>query len=304
MGSNKLFKMKNAVIILLLAFVVSANCLAQDASFTQFNSAPLWYNPAFAGSIKEKRISALYRNQWPEIEANYQTVYASYDQYVKLVRGGIGFMSVYDNAGGTFKTFTNSLAYAPKIKLGEKFSISPGLKFSYHYQSIDLSNLIFGDMIDSLGNITNSTSETMNDHVSFFDLSSGIVLNSTSFYVGLAVEHLLEPNQSFMDGESPLPRRYSLTAAYTYQSKNNKFSFTPSLLWQKQQDFYMLFISSTFKYKWLALGIGTRFGDAVMLMAGLDLKKFRVNYSYDLTISKLTNATGGAHEVSLRCLIK
>jgi len=33
-------------------------------------------------------------------------------------------------------------------------------------------------------------------------------------------------------------------------------------------------------------------------MVGLQVSMFKVGYSYDLTISKLTNATGGAHEVS------
>lgn len=308
MGSNKLFKMKNIVIVLLLAFVFSTNGFSQDASFTQFNSAPLWYNPAFAGSIKEKRIAVLFRNQWPKLSGGgYQTVYASYDQYVKQLRGGIGFMTTYDNEFGTFRTYTNSLAYAPKIKLGEKFSISPGLKFSYHYESIDLSKLTFGDMIDSLGNITGTTSETIYNYVSLFDLASGIVLNSTSFYVGLAVEHLLEPNQSFMGGESPLPRRYVLSAAYTYLSKNKKISITPNLLWQKQDIAHMLITSTTLKYKWLLVGGGYRFGDALLAMAGTEIKGFRINYSYDYTISKLnsvTGGTGGTHEVSMRYLIK
>ena len=299
--------MKKVISLLFVAFIVINNAFGQDASFTQFNSAPLWYNPAFAGSITEKRAEVLYRDQWPKISGGgYQTIYASYDQYVKRVRGGIGFMSTYDNAFGALRTFTNSLAYAPKIKI-KKFSISPGIKFSYVYTSIDISKLTFGDMIDSYGGYTGTTSETVYPSVSYFDLSSGVVLNTTSFYVGFDVEHLLEPNESFVGGESPLPRRYALTAAYTYQSKNKKISITPNLLWQKQQDFYMLMTTATFKYKWFLVGGGYRFGDAMLAMAGIEFHGLRINYSYDNTTSTLnsvTGGTGGAHEVSLRCLIK
>lgn len=282
------------------------SAFAQDASFTQFNSAPLWYNAAFAGSITEKRAEVLYRDQWPKLSGGYQTIYASYDQYVKKVRGGVGFMSTYDNALGTFRTYTNSLAYAPKIKI-KNFSISPGIKFSYIFKSLDVSELTFGDMIDSQSGFVYTTQESINDHVSFFDLSSGIVFNTTSFYVGFDVEHLLEPNESFVGGESPLPRRYALTAGYTYQSKNKNFSITPNLLWQSQQTARMLITSATFKYKWFLVGGGYRFGDALLAMAGIEFHGLRINYSYDYTTSKLntvTGGTGGAHEISLRCLIK
>jgi hypothetical protein len=39
----------------------------------------------------------------------------------------------------------------------------------------------------------------------------------------------------------------------------------------------------------------------VILMAGLEVdQQFRVIYSYDITISKLTMRSGGAHEISLQ----
>lgn len=292
------------VLFVLGLFILFMDVVAQDPSFTQFNSAPLWYNPAFAGSIKEKRISALYRNQWPALEGGgYQTAYVSYDQYVKLLRGGVGFMSLYDQAGSILKTYTNSLVYAPKIKLSEKISISPAFKFSFCHKSIDVSALTFGDMIDPRYGFVNTTAETVKEATSFFDLTTGIVLNTNSFYTGLNVEHLLEPNQGFI-GESPLPRRYSIVTGYTYQLKNEKFSITPTVLFQKQQDFYMLMSNVSFRYKWLLLGAGYRFGDAILTMAGVEIGNLRVNYSYDITVSKLTNATGGAHEVSVRYLIK
>lgn len=188
--------MKNALFLFLILFL-SKNCFAQDISFTQFNSAPLWYNPAFAGSRQENRFSVLYRNDlkpW----GNYQTVYASYDQYVRQVKGGVGFMTMYDRAD-LVNTFTNSLVYAPKIKLSSTFSISPGITFSHFYKAVDISQLnTLGYIIDPrYGYFLADTSqvEELIDHKSFFDLSTGIVLNTTSFYIGIAVNHLLEPDQ-------------------------------------------------------------------------------------------------------------
>ena len=43
--------------------------------------------------------------------------------------------------------------------------------------------------------------------------------------------------------------------------------------------------------------------DAVIFMFGLQHERVRVAYSYDLTVSKLANLSGGAHEVSLQLLL-
>ena len=39
--------------------------------------------------------------------------------------------------------------------------------------------------------------------------------------------------------------------------------------------------------------------DAFILSMRIDAGAFRVGYSYDITISPLTNASGGSHELSL-----
>ena len=58
---------------LVVFFVVGLNkTLAQDPQFSQFYAAPLYLNPAFAGSAQEARVGINYRNQWPQIDdANF-----------------------------------------------------------------------------------------------------------------------------------------------------------------------------------------------------------------------------------------
>jgi len=38
--------------------------------------------------------------------------------------------------------------------------------------------------------------------------------------------------------------------------------------------------------------------DAFMLLVGIQTYGFKFGYSYDMTVPKLSNATGGAHELS------
>ena len=39
--------------------------------------------------------------------------------------------------------------------------------------------------------------------------------------------------------------------------------------------------------------------DAVIALLGFEYKQYKIGYAYDYTISKLTNATGGSHEISI-----
>ena len=51
----------------------------QDPQFSQFYAAPLYLNPAFAGSTNQGRAGTNYRNQWPAVDANYTTLSAFAD---------------------------------------------------------------------------------------------------------------------------------------------------------------------------------------------------------------------------------
>ena len=40
--------------------------------------------------------------------------------------------------------------------------------------------------------------------------------------------------------------------------------------------------------------------DAIIFLLGYELEKYKIGYSYDLTVSKLGMNSGGAHEISLQ----
>jgi hypothetical protein len=39
--------------------------------------------------------------------------------------------------------------------------------------------------------------------------------------------------------------------------------------------------------------------DALILLVGFEYDKFKFGYSYDITVSELSTASGGAHEISM-----
>ena len=71
------------------------------------------------------------------------------------------------------------------------------------------------------------------------------------------------------------------------------------MIWTYQQGFYQLNIGTYIKYGTFTVGAWMRNRDAFILTFGVDTGTFKIGYSYDLTISQLTNQSGGAHEVSL-----
>ena len=73
--------------------------LAQDPTFTQFYSNPVYLNPALAGSSGCPRIALNYRNEWPQLTGNYITYSAAYDTYAKNISGGIGIIALHDQQG-------------------------------------------------------------------------------------------------------------------------------------------------------------------------------------------------------------
>ena len=80
---------------------------------------------------------------------------------------------------------------------------------------------------------------------------------------------------------------------------------SPSVLYRRQGEFQQLNIGTYVSKGPLWAGVwhrgffkdGTR--DALIVLVGVDTPLIRFGYSYDITISDLTPATGGAHELSL-----
>src|SRR5678815_5617643 len=83
-------------LLLLLMPQACVNVSAQDPQFSQFYAAPLYLNPAFAGSTNQGRAGVNYRNQWPAIDANFTTLSAFADFYLEDYNSGVGAILTRD----------------------------------------------------------------------------------------------------------------------------------------------------------------------------------------------------------------
>jgi type IX secretion system PorP/SprF family membrane protein len=287
--------------------MIGINSNAQDPTFTQFYANPLYLNPALAGSHGCSRFASNYRNEWPKLTGNYTTYSASWDSYFKNISGGIGILATHDQQGqGTINTSMLGLIYSYHLQLGRKWKLQFGARASWYQKYLDWDKLTFGDMIDPRRGFIYSTGDVpRGGSRGFFDASAGLVLFNKYFFAGAAVHHLNRPNESMIVGESKMPMRITghmgAEIKLGRQSKySNGTSIMPNVIYQYQNGFMELSVGTYVKYGPLNIGVWYRNRDAFILTAGINTGKFKLGYSYDVTVSKLNNGvSGGSHEISL-----
>lgn len=295
-----------AVLCTLIAGLWFQEAKAQDPEFTQFYANPLYLNPAFAGSAKCPRIIANYRNQWPAISGTFITQTVSYDQFVPAIYGGAGIQLMRDAAGdGTLINYRANLQYAYTFNLSREFAMKAGIEASFFQLSLDWSKLTFGDQIDPRKGFIHPTADTpRGGNVSNADFSAGILGFSENYFAGIAVHHLTEPNESLILSTSPLPRKVTAHAGGKFRLGDNYNAasasyISPNIMYQQQKDFKQLLVGLYLTKGPIVGGVWYRNKDSFILLAGVQTELIRFGYSYDVTVSKLTTATGGSHELSV-----
>jgi len=299
-----MFMMKRLVIALGLVLSVGLGDLfAQDPEFTQFYANPLYLNPAFAGTARCPRICLNYRNQWPGITGTFVTYSASYDQHIDGISGGVGFLFTNDRAGqATINTTNISGIYSYQLNITREFSMKVGLQATYAQKSVDWSKLNFGDMIDPRRGFVYNTTEVPNEtSITNVDFSAGLLGYSRRYFFGFAVHHITEPDEGFL-GQSKLPMKYTghAGAVIPIGGRYGDSGISPNVLYQKQGDFQQLNLGIYFNKGPLVGGAWYRNQDSFILLLGFQQDLFKFGYSYDVTVSKLTNATAGSHELSFQ----
>jgi type IX secretion system PorP/SprF family membrane protein len=309
-------RMKKSVLILTFILAIlsinSEETCAQDPQFSQFYANPLYLNPAFAGTARCPRIALNYRNQWPGIPGNFVTYSASYDQHIDDIAGGLGLLVTNDRAGmGNLTTTTFSAMYSYQLSITRNFSIRAGLQGTYFQKRLDWYNLTFGDQIsDRNGFVYNTAEQPILNRRGAPDFSAGLLAFSDKFFGGFSVHHLTQPNEGFIRAnQSRLPRKYTVHAgAVLPLSQFEDITISPNIVFQQQLNFQQLNLGLYVTKGPVVGGLWYRNADAVIALIGFKQERYRIGYSYDVTISRLSNASAGAHEISLilnfKCKVK
>lgn len=308
-----------------IALIFSLFCgtltVAQDMHFTQFYSSPLVLNPALAGADVCSRASLTYRNQWPGIKKTYRSYLLSLDHFFHTKNIGAGFMIANDVAGtGNLRTTIVNGSIAYEAKLTKKLYMRLGAQPAIVVKSLNYDDLLFGDQI-ARGGSSVATVESPADTKTFFDVGAGGLLYTKTHWVGISAFHLNKPNQS-MRGEPTgiLPVKFSIHAGGKFEvnpKKEEREEFqrkfiSPALNYRHQNKFDQLDIGFYYTQSVFNLGLwyrgiplfksyapGYRNNDAIAIITGVKTPRFNFGYSYDITISRLTMLSRGAHEITI-----
>jgi type IX secretion system PorP/SprF family membrane protein len=279
--------------------------IGQDNQYSQFYSAQLYLNPAFAGTKVCPRVIMNFRDQWPGISGQYVSYGLSYDQSVGK-NSGIGVVFNGDDAGeGTIKTNSINVVFSPKVRLGKLLTLSFALSGGVIQKKLDASNLTYPNQYDENGLIIGVPPEISNDINRITpDFNSGVILYSDIFHLGYSTHHILEPSYILYGPEGKLYRKHTvhLGANFKYANPLNRkdvVKFSPQIVYQQQGPHSELNLGLYVSKKKITGGIWYRGEDALILVVGLQQRSFNFGFSYDATISKLANNTAGSIEVSM-----
>jgi type IX secretion system PorP/SprF family membrane protein len=308
-------KLISKIILTLIALISGMSSNAQDPHFSQYYANPLYLNPAMAGSALTPRLTLNYRNQWPSLDANFVTYGASYDQYLPDINSGVGIQLLTDRAGqGILVSGGVSAFYSYRLMLNKDMFVNFGAKASFFQGRLDWDKLTFGDQYDPVQGLIFETSEIRPSQTSksIVDFSiGGVYTYQDIFFGGIAVDHLTQPANGFYDDKlSKLYMKVTLHggAVLDLRSKKyrgaryNKITLSPNIIYQQQQNFRQINFGVYLNRNPFVLGLWYRNSiqnaDAIIALLGFQYNNLKFGYSYDITISRLQNATGGAHEIS------
>jgi type IX secretion system PorP/SprF family membrane protein len=302
--------------IALLGLCAFTRVAGQDAQFTQFYAAPTYLSPAFAGTAAQSRLAMQYRDQWPSIPGAFVTYNVAFDHYLNELNSGIGLIATHDRAGSGALSYTSITGqYAYEIELKRKVFLRPALQFGYVNHSVDYTRLVFGDQLARGGDI-GSYENLPRRSVGYMDLGSGLLFFTPKLWLGMAMHHMNEPDQSLRMGESMVPRKFSMHGGYRWNIRTAVIRKHPQAViaafnYRSQGRYDQLDIGAYFEQDPFFAGLWYRGipvkayapdrpnNDAIALLAGVMVNDWRFGYSYDLTISKLAGHSGGAHELTI-----
>ena len=316
-----------STLALIICFTI--NSVSQDIHLSQFNASPANLSPALTGLFNgDYRFVANQRSQWRSITSpnTFSTFGGSIDTKGVLNNKNIGCgVSIYNDIGGdadfTTLQINFSVSYSKKITQDSSHVLVLGVQSGLTQRNLNFNKLRFDNQYSGKyydPNIFNQESFNTNK-LNYANLNGGIcwVFNYSeklNFLSGLGIFNINKPKQSFFNtAEIALDRRFNLfTNAHVKLSE--KLVLMPGILSVFQGkyrekvfgcDLKHILNSNKNNFRALNIGMWRRTKDAGFLSLGIDYDNITAAISYDITTSKLNNASNykGGFEFSVIYII-
>ncbi len=302
-----------STIILVLFYALNLNAQSNTV-LSQYFSTPLFYNPGSAGDNNSINIigAGQIQHTKPTLEIKNGKASADMPLAINNHLTCIGVMADYSSIGA-YRSFNASLIGSWKIKVGEgtlSIGITPGVS-DIKIKPVDQKN-------DSQYEKWKSNTTK---HKTRFDFGAGLWYKTRQWWTGISATHIgtksqrssttdfvnLSQTENEENEEATKSGEYDFSTGMAFYFiaggniviKSSLLDLEPSLLAAYSGN--RLNGQATLRAIWkktLWIGSGYRSDHSTPLMLGVDIKGFRLGYSYILPVNQPSKDRHNGHEIT------
>ena len=287
--------MKRIIIIAAVSLITGLQLPAQQyIAFSQYMLNPYSINPGVAGTKDYMPLAMGYHQSWTGFK-NSPSVQMISGHTAINSEMGVGAKIFNFSAGPSSKSGLEG-SYAYRLKFGNDMHLSLGLSLLLYQVYLNRDKLDVRDQDDAIFYASNT------DRLIVPDASFGAYFYTGDYFGGLSIAQLVNRKVDFMTDvltENQV-RHYYLFGGYRYEI-NDDFTVEPTVLAKfiEAGVFQMDLNAKVIFKKMFWGGLSFRFGDAGVIMMGVDMDNLTFGYSYDLTLSDIGKYSNGSHEIML-----
>lgn len=289
------------ILVVLLLVIFSKLLVAQqDPLYSMYMFDKMLINPAYTGSSNWAVGTLKYRKQNTGLEGSPTTQTFNFHSPITKRHIGLGVKVINDKIA-IMSNLNASLLYSYHLNFGGG-KLSVGLETGIVSRKIDYSELILSTEIDN--SIPAGVSSAIVP-----DVSWGMYYQKKQFYAGFSQAHLIKSNfndNTVNESQSHLYNHMYLLSGAVFDI-TKKVALEPSFLLKMVTAApIQLDLNAMFYYDdRFGAGIQYRTGDAIVAIVKINImEQFRIAYSYDISISGLSNVAGSSHELIISYGIK
>ena len=296
-------------LVALLIFGFSSQA-QQDPQYTQWYMDQISFNPAVAGTSDLTCVTGFYRQQWNGLDNSPTSMLLTGHTKVDQIHGGVT-ASFYNDELGQKKNNMLRVGYSYHLDpLASGARVSFGAAVSMFSKTIGNTWVAIDDyQLDPA--IPNQSVSANNVDV---DLGA-YVYKPNEYYAGISATHV---GQMELGQLSIQPvRHYYFMGGYNYQLDGEYLVLRSNFLAKTDLNATAIDVNLNVLYENMVwAGVSFRPGDAIAPVVGFQWETekkdqtsyskqvIRVGYSYDTTLSELSNYSSGSHEITLSYCFK
>lgn len=285
---------KLALLMTILFMCFSSLKAQQEPHYTQYMFNMMSVNPAYAGTKEALNAIWLSRLQWVGVEGAPHSHSFTLHAPIKEKRIGIGASIITDRIGPETNTYFN-LNYAHRFNVTESIKLSLGLKGGIYNYYVGLSKL---ETLQQDNAFTEDYQKNLQPNV-----GAGLYLFTGKYYFGFSIPKFLETELKEVNENdeylTQLKRHYFTTAGMVFKL-NSMWKGKPSVF-VKLVEGAPISVDASMQFIYndrIWFGATYRNQDAIAGMFQLQInKQIMLGYSYDYTLSTLSNVSNGSHEL-------